>query len=242
MVGLWWVSEPVVGLLGMAAFSCASFRYVVISEKNPLESCVPFARSNTAIIQTLIGGLRTHGTGQGGSAVQEPSLCRPISQNLERRTCVEKLEVWTRKQTPYIFNKDGIVLKIHEKYVFFSFYSSHWCNIPTDIEIWTTCQCNRKHDTSIAFQYTGGSKKSEGEFLWRITAVEIILEKHMRKIILQARIQNEVVVRNMLTRSRVKWKDFVRHMNLLKKLRIYKWTVQEKPSTGKSGDREKILH
>jgi hypothetical protein len=61
---------PVAGLLGMAAFSCASLRYVAISGKNPLESCVPFARPNIAISQTLTSGMRTHGTGRGGSAVQ----------------------------------------------------------------------------------------------------------------------------------------------------------------------------
>lgn len=48
----------------------------------------------------------------------------PMSQNLER-TCVEKLEIWTRKQTLYIFNKEGIVLKIHEKNVFFFLFIPH---------------------------------------------------------------------------------------------------------------------
>jgi hypothetical protein len=64
----------------VAVFSCASFRYVAISDGNPLEGCVPFARLNIAIIQTLTGGMRTHGTGRGGSTVQQHSLCRPVSQ------------------------------------------------------------------------------------------------------------------------------------------------------------------
>lgn len=50
----------------MVAFSCASFRYEAISGGNPLEGCVPFARLNIAIIQTLTGGMRSHGTGPDG--------------------------------------------------------------------------------------------------------------------------------------------------------------------------------
>lgn len=84
------------------------------SGRNPLETGAPFARMNIAIIQTLTGGMRTHGRGRGGCTVQQTPMS-PYLKKLGTDMCWE-VGSKNKKQTPYIFNKDGVCLKIHEKY------------------------------------------------------------------------------------------------------------------------------
>lgn len=96
-------------LLVVDAFYFCIVPLCSFSGRNPLETRAPFASLNIAIIQTLTGGMRTHGRERGGCTVQQ-TQCRPISRNLER-TCAEKLEVKTRNKLHTSSIRMGSVLK-----------------------------------------------------------------------------------------------------------------------------------
>lgn len=133
------------------------------SGRNPPENWAPFARLNITIIQTLTGGMRTHGTGRDGCTVQQT----PMSLHLKKLGTDMCWEVGSKnkKQTPYIFNKARVFLKIHEKYVFFFPLLPHSDVIFQQISKYKPRASNKKGDSTIAPQQTSGRNKARSEYL-----------------------------------------------------------------------------
>ena len=123
------------------------------SGRNPHETRAPFARMNIAIIQTLTGGMRTHGRGRGGCSVQQTPVS-PYLKKLGTDMCWE-VGSKNKKQTPYIFNKDGVCLKIHEKYVFLFPFIPH-----TDV-IFQQISKYKPHASNKESDFTGSQQKTE---------------------------------------------------------------------------------
>lgn len=141
------------------------------SGRNPHETRAPFARMNIAIIQTLTGGMRTHGTGWGGCTVQQTPMS-PYLKKLGTDMCWE-VGSKNKKQTPYIFNKDGVCLKIHEKYGVPFRFIPHSDVIFQHISKYKPHASNKKGDITVSQQKTGRIKNGCGNLFSRMVQWEV---------------------------------------------------------------------
>jgi hypothetical protein len=76
-----------------------------------------------------------------------------------------EVESKNKKETPYIFNKARVFLKIHEKYVVSFPFISHSDVIFQQISIYKTHASNKNGGTTIASQQTSVRSKVGCDFL-----------------------------------------------------------------------------
>ena len=167
------------GLLGVDALYFCIVPLCSFSGRNPLETRAPFASLNIAIIQTLTGGMRTHGRERGGCTVQQ-TQCRPISRNLER-TCAEKLEVKARNKLHTSSIRLKSVLKFMRNKFPFPFIP-HCDVIFQQISKYEPHVSNKKGDTTASQQMTGRNAKGCGYFILACGTVKRLIGNYIAAV------------------------------------------------------------
>lgn len=139
------------GLLGMDAFYSVSFRCA--ASASGILSRLEFHLPGWTLLSFKLWLVAWEPTGLDGVAVCPANLNDAPSQG----TCKgHVLRSWkkNKKQTSYIFNKERVFLKIHEKYVFSFPFIPHSDVILRQISKYKPHVCNKKGDSTIASQST----------------------------------------------------------------------------------------